>query len=324
MQSRGRQGGNRGSGGVRSGGERPHRGSVHSHVEGFLRALSDERGYSPRTVAAYRVDLGQFLTFLKRHAGDAGVEAVDQRLVRRFLGELLEEGFSKRSVARKIACLKSFFKWLRRKHVVPTDPTLLVGTPRLEKRLPQFLDERAAALVMEQPDRSSPEGARDAAILELFYSTGMRLGELLGLRGGDLNREDRTVKVTGKGQKQRILPVGSRAMEALDLYLGVRGRLLAPAAGDPGTLFVTKRGKPMSPKGVNLIVGGYINRVSEIEKKSPHVLRHTFATHLLNRGADLQAVKELLGHASLSTTQVYTHVSVDRLRKVYAQAHPKA
>jgi site-specific recombinase XerD len=177
---------------------------------------------------------------------------------------------------------------------------------------------------MEQPDRSSPEGARDAAILELFYSTGMRLGELLGLCAGDLNQEEQTVKVTGKGNKQRILPIGSRAMEALQLYLGVRERLVGPEKRDPGTLFVTKRGKPMSPKGVNIIVGRYINSVSESEKKSPHVLRHTFATHLLDRGADLQAVKELLGHASLSTTQIYTHVSVDRLRKVYSQAHPKA
>jgi len=297
---------------------------MQSHVDGFLRSLSDERGYSTSTVAAYRVDLGQFLEFLQRRTGDGGFEAVDQRSIRHFLGELLEKGFSKRSVARKIACLKSFFKWLRRKKIVPTNPTLLVGTPRLDKRLPHFLDERAAALVMEQPDRSSPEGARDAAILELFYSTGMRLGELLGLRADDLNGEDRTVKVTGKGNKQRILPIGSRAMEALHLYLGVREDLLVPERGDPGTLFVTKRGKPMSPKGVNIIVGKYINSVSESEKKSPHVLRHTFATHLLDRGADLQAVKELLGHASLSTTQIYTHVSVDRLRKVYSQAHPKA
>ncbi|MGB5875555.1 MAG: tyrosine recombinase XerC [Bacteroidota bacterium] len=297
---------------------------MQSHVDGFLRSLSDERGYSTNTVAAYRVDLGQFLTFLQRHAGDAGFEAVDQRSIRHFLGELLERGFSKRSVARKIACLKSFFKWLRRKKIVPTDPTLLVCTPRLDKRLPHFLDERAAALLMEQPDRSSPEGARDAAILELFYSTGMRLGELLGLCAGDLNQEEQTVKVTGKGNKQRILPIGSRAMEALQFYLGVRERLVGPEKRDPGTLFVTKRGKPMSPKGVNIIVGRYINSVSESEKKSPHVLRHTFATHLLDRGADLQAVKELLGHASLSTTQIYTHVSVDRLRKVYSQAHPKA
>jgi tyrosine recombinase XerC len=297
---------------------------MQSHVDGFLRSLSDERGYSTNTVAAYRVDLGQFLAFLQRQPGDAGFEAVDQRVLRRFLGELLEKGFSKRSVARKIACLKSFFKWLRRKKIVPTDPTLLVGTPRLEKRLPHFLDERSAALVMEQPDRSTPEGARDAAILELFYSTGMRLGELLGLCPGDLNREEQTVKVTGKGNKQRILPIGSRAMEALQIYLERRRDLLGRGAKDPGTLFVTKRGKSMSPKGVNIIVGRYIDRVSESEKKSPHVLRHTFATHLLDRGADLQAVKELLGHASLSTTQVYTHVSVDRLRKVYSQAHPKA
>jgi integrase/recombinase XerC len=201
---------------------------------------------------------------------------------------------------------------------------VLVGTPRLDKRLPHFLDERTAALVMEQPDRTCPEGARDAAILELFYSTGMRLGELLGIRPSDVKLREQTVKVTGKGNKQRILPIGRRAIQALTVYLGFRNDLLGAGRRDPGTLFVTKRGRSMSPKGVNIVVARYINRVSESEQKSPHVLRHTFATHLLDRGADLQAVKELLGHASLSTTQIYTHVSVDRLRKVYSRAHPKA
>jgi site-specific recombinase XerD len=179
---------------------------------------------------------------------------------------------------------------------------------------------------MEQPDRSTAEGKRDAAILELLYGTGIRLGELLSLEVEDLDLKEGRVKVLGKGSKERIVPVGRMAIQALTGYLRVRTEFSGKggAGAVSNRLFLTLRGFPMNPKGVNLLMNRYIGLVSDIEQKSPHVLRHTFATHLLNRGADLRAVKEMLGHESLTTTQVYTHVSVDRLKKVYSRSHPRA
>lgn len=298
---------------------------MQSEARKFLRHLAQERNYSGNTVASYEDDLRQFGDFLRRRdsVADGAVRRVDHLMIREFLGDLVDQGFSKRSIARKLACLKSFFKYLQKVHLVDSNPTAIVVSPRIDKRLPQFLDEDAVTRLMEQPDRTQPEGARDAAILELLYSTGIRLGELLGLSLGDIDNDGGTIKVTGKGRKQRIVPFGSHARTALNRYLECRG-VLASRGERTGRLFLTVRGKPMNPKGVNILMNKYIARVSEIEKKSPHVLRHTFATHLLNRGADLQAVKELLGHESLSTTQIYTHVSVDRLLRIYSQAHPKA
>ena len=207
--------------------------------------------------------------------------------------------------------------------MVPSDPASLLSPPKVPKRLPRYLDEEGARRLMEQPDRSNPVGARDAAILELFYSTGIRLSELIGLRQSDMDFERQTVSVLGKGRKQRIVPFGKHAGAALTAYAAMRPHLCPAAGAPPPEFFLSVRGKRMQPKGVNELVNRYIGAVADLEKKSPHVLRHTFATHLLNRGADLQAVRELLGHASLSTTQVYTHVSIDRLKRVYAQAHPR-
>jgi integrase/recombinase XerC len=243
--------------------------------------------------------------------------------IRNFLASLIESGSAPRTVARKLACLKSFFRYLRAHEIIRTNPALAIATPRLDKRLPRVIDEEAMTRLMEQPDRTTPLGARDAAILELLYSTGIRLSELIGLRMQDVDDENRTIKVRGKGSKDRIVPFGAPAARALDTYRSRREHL-ALRQPVPDNVFLTVRGFRMNPKGVNVLVGDYIGRVSEIEKKSPHVLRHTFATHLLDHGADLRAVKELLGHESLSTTQIYTHVSIDRLRAVYAQAHPKA
>jgi integrase/recombinase XerC len=208
-------------------------------------------------------------------------------------------------------------------HVVESNPASTVVPPKLERRLPRTLDEGSVTRLMDQPDRTSTEGARDLAILEVLYGAGIRLSELIGLRVADIDFDNGTIKVTGKGSKQRIIPFGAKARSALRAYLAVRPVLASKGSG-PANAFLSSRGKAMSPKGVNRLMNRYIGMVSEIEKRSPHVLRHTFATHLLNRGADLRAVKELLGHESLSTTQMYTHISVDHLRKVYAQAHPKA
>jgi integrase/recombinase XerC len=193
--------------------------------------------------------------------------------------------------------------------------------------LPAILDERAIDALMAEPDTETPEGLRDRAILEFFYGTGIRLGELIHLDWSSINMHDATLKVTGKGNKQRIVPIGRKALQAFVAYRDAC-RLLVKEKFRPvsnaDAVFLTKRGKRMSPKAINILVNRYISRVSEIRKKSPHVLRHSFATHMIDHGADLRAVKELLGHESLSTTQIYTHVSVERLKKIYIQAHPKA
>ncbi|MBM2839830.1 MAG: Tyrosine recombinase XerC [Bacteroidetes bacterium] len=301
---------------------------MESSTRKYLNYLKNERNYSPHTIAAYEDDLRQFADFLQRHFSDQSysIKNVDQITLRLFLGDCLEQGFSKRSIARKLACLKSFFKYLLKTKVVRNNPAANVATPKLEKRLPQYLDEESVMELMKQPDTTTTLGKRDAAILELFYSTGIRLSELINLQLSNIDFEGGTIRVLGKGSKDRIIPFGRPARKALKTYIKCRGELLDRTTdrGDAGIVFLTKRGKSLNPKGVNVMMNDYIGRVSEIEKRSPHVLRHTFATHLLNRGADLRAVQELLGHESLSTTQVYTHVSVDRLKKIYAQAHPKA
>ena len=301
---------------------------MEAHIHTFLQYLRTQRNYSPHTIAAYEDDLRQFSAFLQKHYEDQthSMNDLDQVTIRLFLGDRIEEGFATRSIARKLACLKSFFKYLHRMNIVGRNPAANVSSPKLEKRLPQYLDEESITELMKQPDTTTTIGKRDAAILELFYSTGIRLSELIHLRLADVDFHAATVRVTGKGSKDRIVPFGGPAKDALKRYIACRGELLHPGTEKEvaGLTFLTQRGKKLSPKGVNILVNRYIGKVSEIEKKSPHVLRHSFATHLLNRGADLRAVKELLGHESLSTTQVYTHVSIGRLKKIYAQAHPKA
>jgi integrase/recombinase XerC len=304
-----------------------HGARIESTVKTFLRYLNAERNYSAHTCAAYEDDLRQFSGFLHQHfeGRSYSLNDLDNVSIRLFLGECLEKGLSKSSVARKLACLKSFFKYLQKTKVLRANPAANVAAPKVDKRLPQYLDEQSVSDLMHQPDVSTTIGIRDAAILELFYSTGIRLSELINLRISDVDFQSGTIKVTGKGSKQRIVPFGRQAQLTLRSYFGKRHELQSNSnVGAADVVFLSKRGKRVSPKAVNVLVNNYIGRVSEIGKKSPHVLRHTFATHMLNRGADLRAVKELLGHESLSTTQVYTHVSVDRLKKIYAQAHPKS
>jgi integrase/recombinase XerC len=263
--------------------------------------------------------------FLRREGIDSFAN-VDKESLRAFIGSLLDEGFSQRSIARKIASMRSFFKYLRRQKIINGNPALVLITPKVGKRLPSFLDEESVQRLLSLPDRSTPDGKRDAAILELFYSTGIRLGELIDLNIGDLKREEGLIKVRGKGRKERIVPVGRKALVAINDYLK---EMKEPSVEtnvkvDERPLFIIKEGRRMYPQAVGRMVRKFIGVISEIEKKSPHVLRHSFATHLLNHGADLRAVKELLGHESLSTTQVYTHVSSARMKKVYEDAHPKA
>lgn len=250
---------------------------------------------------------------------------VNSKTLRSFLGSLLDEGLTKKSIARKVASLRSFFKFLYRRQVLSINPTLTLISPKIERRLPTALDEKTMKRAVESPQATDKDGLRDAAIMELFYSSGIRLSELVQLKPGDLDFAKKTIKVHGKGNKHRIIPVGGKAREALLRYLTSAPVVDSRETGSESfPLFRTLKNKPLYPMAVRRIVSKYLSRVSEVEKKSPHVLRHSFATHLLNRGADLLAVKELLGHESLSTTQIYTHVSTERIKQVYRQAHPKA
>jgi integrase/recombinase XerC len=298
---------------------------MHNNVRSFLEYLEVERNYSSNTIRSYEADLHQFVAYLDSNRIHS-FDAVRKTTLRAYLSSLLEAEMSKKSVARKIASLRSFFRYARRRKIVSTNPTLTLVSPKLEKRLPSYLDEAAMGRLFDSLDVKTPEGRRDAAILEIFYSTGMRLSELINLNLGDVDLAQGIVKVTGKGSKQRIIPVGRRAVHALQEYLGDRVRvfLKGDVLSKEPALLLMSRGTRFYPEAVIRMVKKYIGKVSEIEKQSPHVIRHSFATHLLNHGADLRAVKELLGHESLSTTQIYTHVSTEQLKKVYRQSHPKA
>ena len=294
-------------------------------VRSYLEYLEIERNYSAHTILSYETDLLALVQFLRQEGIDS-FDHVHKESLRAFIGSLLDEGFSQRSVARKIASMRSFFKYLRRQKIIEGNPALVLITPKVGKRLPSFLDEESVQQLLSIPDRSTPNGKRDAAILELFYSTGMRLSELINLNVSDLKQEEGLIKVRGKGRKERIVPVGRKALSAINDYLQEKKELSANMhiKMDELPLFEIKECQRMYPQAVGRMVRKYIGVVSEMGKKSPHVLRHSFATHMLNHGADLRAVKELLGHESLSTTQVYTHVSSARMKKVYANAHPKA
>ncbi len=296
-------------------------GSLGDHIRGFLGHLGSVRRYSAHTLRAYASDLRQFDEFWAMHSGDSASspKEIDHLTLRLYLGELSEKGVQKRSVARKLAALRSFFRFLVRKKILDANPAANIVTPKVPKKLPSFLDEPSVERMMRLPDLATPAGVRDRAILELLYGTGIRLGELIGLTISNLDLKGGTIKVRGKGSKDRIVPVGRRAAEAISNYLGARR-----GTASRGPVFVSVSGGGLNRRGVYRIVKKYISCVSDIERKSPHVLRHTFATHLLNHGADLRAVKELLGHESLTTTQLYTHVTVDKLKRIYNQAHPRA
>jgi integrase/recombinase XerC len=285
----------------------------------FCRYLDTERNVSPHTLAAYRLDLEQLALFVARETGAAaGVEDVDHLLLRRYLAQLGKR-VKKSSVGRKLAAIRSFFRFLVRHGVVAKNPAELIATPKKENRLPFHLDIDQVTTLVEAPQDNDKHALRDRAILELLYSCGLRVSELTGLAIGDLDLSGGMVRVLGKGGKERIVPVGSRALEAIRKYLEGCGEL----AGS-GPLFLNTRGQRINRRSVARIVDVHVLRIAAFKRISPHILRHTFATHMLEGGADLRAIQELLGHASLSTTQKYTHVGIDRLMEVYDKAHPKA
>jgi len=299
----------------------------------FLAFLSKERNDSPHTVSAYGRDLGLFQKFCDGFFDGPAWEwsTVDRLAIRSFMGELQRQGLAKRSVARSLSALRTFYRFLSARHGLGVNPALAVRTPKLEKRLPTLVDRGQMDELFHRAETFATgggfRGLRDLAMLELFYGTGMRLSELAGLNLADLDLVSDQVKVRGKGRKERILPLGTPAVRALRQYQAERQVLLrAQGTGksDQRAVFLSNRGKRLSSRGVQFIVKQMLGSLADHAGLRVHSLRHSFATHMLDAGADLRAVQELLGHASLSTTQVYTHTSVERLKKVYHQAHPRA
>lgn len=289
-----------------------------SDIQAFLDALEAEQGASIHTRDAYRRDLTAFGRFLAQE-GIAGWGDVTPQVVRRYLGTL-HRRYARASIARHISTLRSFYRYLRREGRVTASPFRLVAVPQRPRRLPRALPHEAVAALLASPPLDRPTGLRDRAILEVLYAGGLRVGELVGLRCGHLAGDE--IRVRGKGSKDRLVLIGARAAEAVARYLSEGRPRLTRLATD--ALFLNHRGGPLTARGVQLLVRRWIQAAAVQQRTSPHVLRHTFATHLLDGGADLRVVQELLGHATLATTQIYTHVSRDRLKQVYARAHPRA
>jgi integrase/recombinase XerC len=301
-------------------------------VNDFLHHLAKERDVSPNTLKAYSRDLTAFVAFLSAYygAGEWSWGGIDRLAIRGFMAHLTRSGLGKRSIARALSAVRSFYKFLHRTEAVEANPARGVGSPKLEKHLPGYLDRAQIGLLFQMAETRAWEGrfadVRNLAILELFYSAGLRLSELRGINRIDLDMVSQQVKVRGKGRKERIVPVGDHAQLALRNYEAKRDELLRQvgAGGDRTAYFLSRGGKRISVRAIQNAVKRFLDELDEDAGLSVHSLRHTFATHLLDAGADLRAVQELLGHASVSTTQIYTHVSVERLKEVYRKAHPRA
>ncbi len=298
----------------------PAPGDPHPDIAAFLRVLEGERGASPHTLLAYRRDLRQFTAFLR----DAGITAWDQvtpQLARRYVA-VLDRRYARSATARHLSAVRTLFRFLYREGRVSVDPMVLVSSPKRQRRLPKFLTPDEVRVILQAPDLSTPSGLRDRAMLEVLYATGIRVAELVALRVPDLQWEGE-LRVTGKGRRERVVLVADAAVEALRRYLQFGRPRLSPTRGTEA-VFVNARGGPLTDRGVRLILDRAIRQAALARRVSPHVLRHTFATHLLDGGADLRTVQELLGHVNLATTQIYTHVSRDWLKRVYDKAHPRA
>jgi integrase/recombinase XerC len=300
---------------------------VTNEIGDFLDYLTYERNVSGNTISAYRDDLESFVTFLcndyfSMARDQLELRRVDHLTVRSYLAHLSRRKLSRATVARHLSALRTFFKYLVRENLVEANPARTVSTPKREKHLPQVMQTSDIALLLEQADTSTTLGVRDLAFLELLYASGLRISELTGIDIDDLELRARLVKVHGKGSKERIVPFGSKAETALRNWLAVRGELATDA--DEQAVFVNYRGKRITTRSVRRLFDGYVKQAALRAGISPHTMRHSFATHLLNAGADLRGIQELLGHASLSTTQKYTHLNDWQLIAVYKKAHPRA
>ncbi|KPK39028.1 MAG: recombinase XerC [Omnitrophica WOR_2 bacterium SM23_29] len=287
------------------------------YIEKFVRYLEIEKNASKYTILNYSIDLRSFKDFFK----DEPIDKIDHISLRRYLAHLKENNLSKVSIARKIASIRSFFRFLCREGFIKTNPASSLSIPKREVHLPKFLDVGQVVKLIESPKGDNVSAFRDRAILETLYSTGIRVSELVGLNVENVDHIGGVIKVYGKGKKERIVPIGERALGAIREYLKKRSYQASKTAK---ALFLNKSGDRITDRSIRRIIEKYIRKTSIKERISPHTLRHSFATHLLDRGADLRSVQELLGHANLSTTQIYTHITTERLKSAYEKAHPRA
>ncbi len=296
---------------------------MQNKLASFIQYSMYEKRYSKHTISAYKTDLLSFSSYMKDMYEIKDVKKVEFFHMRSWVIQLLEDGLTPQSIHRKLASLKSFFKFLLREGMIDSNPTTKLIAPKAKKRLPEYVEEKQVEFLLEKIE--FPEGyvgARDKAILELLYATGIRRAELIGLETRDVDFSAKTITVLGKRNKQRIIPLSDFTLDILKAYMNVREETFP--MGHLYSLFLTQSGKTLYPKLVYNVVKKYLSMVTTTDKRGPHTLRHTFATHLSNRGADLNAIKELLGHANLSATQIYVHNSIERLKDVYKQAHPRA
>lgn len=292
---------------------------MDNYLKGFLDYIKYQRNYSNRTYLIYKKNIEEFIEFLiKEHIE---FKTVNYRNIRQYIMHLNKQNLSSKTIALKISSLKSFYKHLLRENIIKDNPLSLVSIPKVEKKLPKFLyyDELEKLLII---DLKKPIDIRDSLILEMFYSTGIRLSELVNIKLGDINYYDLTIKVLGKGSKERHVLFGKKCLDKLKLYLTVRKELIKEKKHE--YLFINNQGNRISSSGIGYIVNKRVKQAFLKTKATPHTLRHTFATHLLNEGADLKTVQELLGHENLSTTQIYTHVTDEHLKNVYLSSHPRA
>jgi integrase/recombinase XerC len=298
---------------------------ISDTIDRFIDYIALERGASPHTCRAYRKDLELFTVFLEEQELPSDVTKIDYLTIRLYLGHLYQAKRIKRaSVVRKLATLRTFFRYLKREGIVGKNPAKMVAIPKGGKDLPHALTVDEAFRLLDVPDATGPLGIRDRAILEFLYSSGLRVGELTSLSLHDLDLGEGMVRVMGKGGKERMVPIGSKAIEALKSYLARRGELMEKGKSAPAYLFLNHRGGRLTARSVGRMIKRYLLQGGIVKETSPHTFRHSFATHLLDAGADLRGIQELLGHASLSTTQKYTHVSSAKLMEVYDRTHPRA
>ena len=297
--------------------------AFQKHIQSFLDYLKFQKRYSRHTIISYQYDLESFHTFLQAQFDVAEVQEVKPPYIRSWLASLKEEENSSRTINRKISSLKTFFKHLIRKEIVATNPMATIVTPKQSKRLPEFVDSRDTKTLFESVEFTDDwNGKTERLAISLLYNTGVRQAELIGLRENQIDYSKSTIKVLGKGSKERIIPIGEELLKEIKEYVKLKKEL--EEAPDRSVLLVRANGQKLYPKWLYNVVKRNLSLVTTIEKKSPHVLRHTFATHLSNNGADLNAVKELLGHSSLAATQVYMHNTIEKLKDIYKKAHPKA
>jgi len=293
-------------------------------IDKFKRYLEFEKRYSTHTLKAYQKDIEQFFSFLKEMYAIESAKLINQVIIRSWLISLKEESISTRTINRKISCLKTFFRFLIKEGEIIDNPMLKILSPKTSKKLPIFIEEEKMEMLFDEVDFGEGfEATRDRLILDILYSTGIRLSELINLKLEDIDFQKYQIKVLGKRNKERIIPFSKGINNLILNYITLKNNYFSNRITD-SYLFLSKTGKKAYPKLIYRVVNNYLSKITTLKKLSPHVLRHTFATHMLNNGAELNAIKELLGHANLSATQIYTHNSIEKLKKVYKQAHPRA